>query len=81
MTKRKFYKTVFTVEILSEEPVGQEASLEEVAYAIGEGPCSGQVKFKSEKVLDGKQAALALQVQASDPGFFRLTDKGEDADE
>lgn len=81
MSKRKFYKTVFEIEVLSEEPLSDELSLEDVAYEITEGGCSGVVNRKGHKVLNGKQAAKALIAQASDPGHFRLTDDGEDADD
>ena len=38
MTKRKFYKTVITVTVLSEEPLeGHRYSLEDVAFGITEG--------------------------------------------
>jgi hypothetical protein len=44
------------------------------------GDCSGQWEVVEAKELNGKQAARALLAQASDPGFFRLTKKGEDID-
>lgn len=34
MTGRKFYKTVFTIEVLSEEPLGDGYPLEDIAYAL-----------------------------------------------
>ena len=80
MTKRKFHKTILQVELLSEEPY-VFTDLEQVRYDMTEGHCSGVVKEKSREVLDGKQAARALKRQASDPGFFQLTDQGEDTDE
>ena len=80
MTKRKFYSTRFTVTVLSEKPLAQ-VELEDVAYMIREGDCSGQVTQGLSRELNGKQAAAALRRQCSDPGFFRLNDKGEDCEE
>lgn len=80
MTKRKFYKTVFEVTVLSEEPIG-EPDLGDIDHMITEGDCSGAVRLVTQEELTGLQAAWALQGQASDPGFFNLTDKGEDADD
>jgi hypothetical protein len=77
MTKRKFYKTVFTVEILSEEEPCSP-SLGTIAFQITKGDWSGTTREKSKKKLDGRQAARALFNQGSDPSFFRLTDEGED---
>ena len=79
MTNRKFHKTVLQVVVLSEEPYNPE-SLAQVHHDTINGDCSGRWKVIETKELDGKQAARALKAQASDPGFFRLTDKGEDLD-
>ena len=65
--------------MLSEEPIG-EPTLETLRHQIVEGDWSGDIKFGNEKVLNGKQAATALQRQGSDPGFFRVDSKGNDAD-
>jgi len=79
MTERKFYKTIIPLEILSEEPIGER----EIANVIEEatnGSFSMRVLPNQETVLNGKEAAEALQEQASDPGFFNLTEAGEDAE-
>lgn len=78
MTIRKFYKTTVTVTVLSEEPLPPYMELSDVAHAIKDGDCSGEVAFGEPEELDGKQAADALVAQASDPGFFRLDDDGND---
>lgn len=80
LSKRKFYKTTFVVEVLSEEPLA-DMDLDEINYFITHGHGSGEMKRKPHKILDGRQAARALIKQASDPGFFRLTEKGEDEEE
>ena len=78
MTKRKFFKTVFTLEILSEKPIPSDISLGELNYGITEGECSGELNQTEVKELNGKEIATALIAQGSDPEFFQINDSGED---
>lgn len=80
MTARKFYRTVISVEVLSEEPV-VFSDLDHVYEAISVGDCSGCWKVIATEEVDGATMAKLLIAQASDPEFFGLTDEGEDADE
>lgn len=77
MTSRKFFKTIVKVTVLSEEPI-HEMELNELHYAITEGGMSGEVEYGFQNKLNGKQAAMELLAQGSDPSFFRLTEDGED---
>jgi len=77
MTGRKFHKTVYEVVILSEEEPGNP-SLAQIAHQMTEGDWSGTIRVKSQRKLNGKQAARALLNQGSSPSFFWLTEKGED---
>lgn len=81
MTKRKFFRTVFTIEVLSEEPADPDICLEDLAHAITEGPWSGDIKTDGSAAVNGKKMAKLLVAQGSDPSFFRLTDKGEDSED
>lgn len=74
--KRKFYRQIICVDVLSEDQPLEWDSLDDIAYAITGGDCSGVVSEKSCKLLSAKQAAAELQKQGSDPGFFRLTSRG-----
>jgi hypothetical protein len=74
-SKRKFFKTVFKVIVLSEDAL-VNASLAEVAYMITEGDCSGDVSTESTEELTAKQAAEELQAQGSSPEFFMLDEDG-----
>lgn len=78
MTARKFYKTPIVVTVLSEEPIPDTMSLEEISREAMEGDYSFEWIRGKEKVLNGKQAARALRKQASEPSFFRLTSAGDD---
>lgn len=80
MTTRKFYKTVFAVEVLSQSPIPGRMELEDVLRECRDGEYSMRSLGCEEKELNGKQAARALRKQGSAPEFFQLTDKGEDVE-
>lgn len=69
------------VEILSKEPIPEDASLDTLYYETTNGPCSGIVKAHGETVVDGPTMAKLLDAQLGDPGFFGLTSDGCDVDE
>lgn len=77
ITKRKFYKRVIEVVVLSEESLDCD-SLADIQYAITEGDCSGSVTTTSDKEINGLEMAQELIAQASDPGFFELNEDGSD---
>lgn len=80
MTTRKFYKTIITIEVLSEKPYDQ-TNLSEISYDVAEGACSGMVRVTSKEELTGKQVAEALKEQGSDTEFFLLDENGDDVEE
>lgn len=80
MTKRKFFKTVLTVEVLSEAPL-PSLSLSYVAEAIDTGDCSGRVKNEGCVEVDAKKMAELLQTHGSDPEFFAIDKNGKDIDD
>jgi hypothetical protein len=75
---RKFYKTVVTVVVLTEDVPPEYDNLSDLNYLITQGDASGQVTSTASEVLSGKQAAKALQAQGSDPSFFNIDDDGND---
>jgi hypothetical protein len=77
-TSRKFYRTVYRIEVLSEEPIPGDLDIEDVAREITTGDYSGLVTHDDPEELDGPQAASALIAQGSDPGFFCLDEHGND---
>jgi len=79
--KRKFFKTVIQIEILSEDaPVPDDMELADIAHEIVDGDWSGARTAVETKELTGAEAAKALIDQGSDPAFFNLSDSGEDID-
>ena len=80
-SNRTFYRTVMTVEILSEAPLSGDESLSDIVYLIEDGPCSGKVETVTEnEKVDGPRMAQLLQDQASDTAFFGLDEEGNDLD-
>lgn len=77
LTKRKFYRTIFTVEVLSEEHLGNPG-LADLDELITTGPCSGDVVKTKEQIVSGKKMARLLLKQSSDPEFFCLDKNGKD---
>ena len=67
------YKTIITVEILSEDSLeGFDGDLECVNNEITNGDWSGRVVVGSSELVDDETMAKLLISQGSDPGFFGL---------
>jgi len=81
MTNRKFYLRTVTIQFISEEPHPDAWSIEDAMFDAKEGDSSMQESSDNTEEVDGKRAVEILVDQGSDPGFFDLTDDGEDADE
>ncbi len=74
---KKFYKTTLTYEVLSEEPVPDEISLEEVAREASQGRYVGRSGPRFETELCGRSMATSLYEFGSEPNFFMLDDEGQ----
>ena len=81
MTKRKFFKTVFQVTVLSEEKLVGPFGLDYLAEEVKEGEWSGEMKMLIHKEINGKQAAKALLAQGSEPEFFQIDENGNDLED
>jgi hypothetical protein len=80
-SKRKFYRTVLQLVILSEEPY-EETDLTRIAEDITDGPCSGLLTdISRNEVTPAKHMVVFLKEQGSDPEFFQLNSDGEDTEE
>jgi len=78
MNKKKYHRYVYKVEVLSEKPLPYDLSFSDIDYEITEGDCSGEMLEPEHEEVDGKKMAKLLIDQGSDPGFFRLTEDGEE---
>ena len=66
--KRKYYKTIITVEILSDYPYSVD-TLADVGYDMTDGVVSGQISEKCEEITRDEMEQ-ALIAQGSDPNFI-----------
>lgn len=69
--KKKIYKTVVCVEMLSEVPYDGE-DLHAIASMITTGDCSGLVKVVSREELQGKVAVDEVKRHGTDLEFFQI---------
>lgn len=80
--KKKLYKTVIQVEILSEEPYSGGNDLMEIHNDITFGHCSGLIKtLASDQVLEGKESADEVKRHGTSTEFFMMNDHGYILDE
>ena len=75
--KRKFYRAIFQVELLSEVPIG-DLSIDMIDYHMTEGAMSGTLSKISESSCSGKRMARHLFRQRSSPSFFNIDEQGND---
>ncbi|NCX76977.1 MAG: hypothetical protein EBX09_08105 [Actinobacteria bacterium] len=66
---QKYYRTIMTIEILSDFPYGDQKDLKTVAYDMTHGDVSGKISSECEEIsrYEMEQALLA---QGSDPAFI-----------
>ena len=74
---QNFYKTVFSIEVLSDEPLYEPLSLTDIHYLITEGPCSGRFLDTAQEVVTRERMEKLLIQQGSDPEFLL----GDDVEE
>jgi hypothetical protein len=75
--KRRFYRAVFQVVLLADEPIG-DMSLEAINYHMTDGHMSGVFTRESVDEVTAVQMAKHLQDQGSDPEFLGLDKDGKD---
>jgi len=74
--KKKLYKTIITVEVISDEPYN--GGLGDLAYDTTEGDCSGAISWGEPTELVGMDAVKALEEQGSEPEFFGMDSEGNE---
>lgn len=79
MTDRKFYRSVFTLEVLSKEPIPDNMNLMEMVHETVIGDYNGSMLAQDLNVeINGKEAATRLILSSSDAGFFQLDANGNE---
>jgi hypothetical protein len=75
--KKTIYRTVFSFEVLSEEPLDTGTAFHEIVTETIQGDMSGNVQVvKQNEVVTGKRAAKLTIAQGSDPEFFGMDKDG-----
>jgi hypothetical protein len=79
MKPKKLYKSKLTIEVLSDEPIPEHASLESIQEAIEYGPSSGRVLWNSRnKEISGENAVKECEKHGTDPDFFMMDYNGNE---
>lgn len=76
---KKLYKTVVTVEVLSEERLNFN-NLQDLHEQITDGSNSGVFTAERAKVLKGREAVKETRSQGSDPAFFSMDEQGNETE-
>jgi hypothetical protein len=77
-SRRTFYRTLITVEVLAEDSPYKPETLEGVAQDIVNGDCTGAWEVTACEEVDGPRMAELMVRQGSDPEFFGLDEDGND---
>ena len=80
MSKNKYFKTVYTIEVLTTEEKLTDIGMEEIAYQCMGGDCSGIISDTVITILTRKEMTAALIAQGSEPEFLLGEDEEESED-
>jgi hypothetical protein len=82
MAKKKIYRTTIQMIVLSEEPLSEGMSFEEIDANCDDGDFCGKTEWlKVNEVLEGREAAIAVEDTGSDPEFFQMDKDGNELEE
>lgn len=76
-SRRIFYRSVFEIEVLSDQPLGSDAGLEYIYEQVAAGEFSALCKLILCERVSGKRMAQLLREQGTDPDSFLLTVDGQ----
>lgn len=81
MAKKVLYRSVIQIEVLSEEPIPDEMTLNDIEDECNTGSFSGvhDWKVRNEKV-EGIEAVKLTQAQGSSIDFFSMDENGNEID-
>lgn len=74
--KKTIYKTVYTIEVLTEENETYDYDLDGLAYEITNGDASGHLKTTMPVAVVGKDAVKECEKHGTDPEFFGMDKDG-----
>ena len=67
---KKYYRTVYKFEVLSDEPMSDIIDLDTIHYEVTEGHCSGMFLDSEVEECDKERITELLKNQGSDPTFL-----------
>jgi hypothetical protein len=79
-SRRSFSLTTITVRVLSEASIPGQMDLADVVREADEGGYVAD-EDRTSTVIDGPTTARELLAMGSEPGFFQLTEDGEDLEQ
>ena len=78
MAKKKLYRTIIQLEVITEEPLEQQP-LARIAFECDNGDYSGYTNWKvTNQPIKGKKAAKLVIEQGSDLDFFQMDENGNE---
>jgi hypothetical protein len=83
MSKKKtLYRSVITLEVISEEPIPENMTLGDIHEECDNGSYSGITDYLfKNKPIKGMRAVALVEQQGSAPEFFQMDSKGNDISE
>ena len=82
MAKVKIYRTLILLTVLSDRPIPEGMSVEDIDAECSEGDFTGKTDWQEvNKVLEGQEAADAVLGVGSSPDFFQMDENGNELDE
>ena len=81
--RRRLYKTLVTVAVISEKPLELEGmdrrdKLMRLGHSITDGDNVGVISMGPSYALSGINLVREIEEMGSEPGFFQLDEKGND---
>ena len=82
MAKKKIYRTLILLTVLSDRPISEGMSIGDIDAECEDGDFTGKTDWqKVNEVLEGREAALAVIDTGSDTDFFQMDEDGNEFDE
>jgi len=82
MAKKKIYKTVYTLEVLSDDPMEENVPMYDIVFRMNCGELSGIVKEEARNIpLEGKSAVREMEKHETSPEFFMMDKNGNEIED
>jgi hypothetical protein len=79
MAKKKIYRTLILLTVLSENPIPEGMSIEQIDAECSDGDFTGKTDWqKVNEVIEGEEAANAVRDTGSSTDFFQMDENGNE---